>query len=761
MNVAYIANPSSIHDCKWINYFAKRYNVIVICSEAFVDSSYLNESVKVYRMLPEFPHKNIIKRNKTISSLKRIIKREKVEIIHTMYSFPNAFWVNLISFKNHIITTRGSDVLVDYKGLFNPLSSYSERLTNNYFIKQFHDSFNSAKFITSTSISQQTVVKEFVKDTGKLKLIRTGIDVSRFLKGFEKKMVTSDEIVIFSPRSMMPIYNIDIIIYAFNDVLKTYYNTKLVIINDVPNEPYADKMLALILKLGLSEKCIVTSKLSKQEMASWYIKSDIVVSIPKTDGSPNSVLEAMLAKKSVIMGDYAYDPQLFSGIPKLNANTKEELTSRIIELIKNPFSDKELNSNYRRVVQIANVENSTKEVEQLYLAMLSKNKVMKIHTLFIAAWYPNDRDETHGNFIKEHAKSIASFAKVSVVFIQFNKIGGLPNILIKEDTEGLLSEYYITINSPVRRFDVHDLLIKKAYKSIIKKIEAERRIDICHINVRDVYTKSVLDLKELNYPVVITEHFSHYHTGIYRLDAKGQEIERRDIKSWFSDKRIKVIMPVSKQLGEVLVDDFEVDKDKIIVIPNIASDCFYYKKKEKNKNIKLVLVANWHQPKNPILFLKCLTKISDNILDKLEIEWVGNGTQMDEVKLFFKNELKEVNVRFYGRKSKEFIADKFRAADFFVHPTDAENLPTVIIESLCCGTPVLTHNVNGIPELVNESNGIMCEAKNVELFRIGFLSMIDSYLKYDNEKIALAAQNKFNTKPVSSQFKKVYIEALK
>jgi glycosyltransferase involved in cell wall biosynthesis len=353
INIAYIANPTSIHDCKWINHFNKKHNIIIICSEFFKDSFYLDQGIKVYRILPEFPHKNIIKRNRILSTLNKIVENESIDIVHTMYAFPNAFWVNLIQFKNHIITTRGSDVLVDYKNLFKPHSSIKEQLTNKYFIKQFHDSFNNAKYITSTSISQQEIIRNFLIDHKKLKLIRTGIDISDFIEIVEKAKRNEIEAVIFSPRSMMPIYNIDIIIKAFNQVLKKHPKMKLVLINDVPNEIYASEILHLINKLGLVENCIVTNKLTKKEMVEWYMNSKVVVSIPRTDGSPNSVLEAMLARRSIIMGDYNYDSHLFSNIPKLKINTQEELTSKIVELIENPVDSKILDCNFKLGEQFA------------------------------------------------------------------------------------------------------------------------------------------------------------------------------------------------------------------------------------------------------------------------------------------------------------------------------------------------------------------------------------------------------------------------
>jgi glycosyltransferase involved in cell wall biosynthesis len=46
--------------------------------------------------------------------------------------------------------------------------------------------------------------------------------------------------------------------------------------------------------------------------------------------------------------------------------------------------------------------------------------------------------------------------------------------------------------------------------------------------------------------------------------------------------------------------------------------------------------------------------------------------------------------------------------DYFILPSDIDNLPNTILESFASGTPVVASNVGGIPELVeNEKTGYL------------------------------------------------------
>jgi glycosyltransferase involved in cell wall biosynthesis len=55
----------------------------------------------------------------------------------------------------------------------------------------------------------------------------------------------------------------------------------------------------------------------------------------------------------------------------------------------------------------------------------------------------------------------------------------------------------------------------------------------------------------------------------------------------------------------------------------------------------------------------------------------------------------------FGRVQKDRIMSLFySAADVFVAPTLEDNLPTTVLESLACGTPVIGSDVGGVPDMV-------------------------------------------------------------
>ena len=60
------------------------------------------------------------------------------------------------------------------------------------------------------------------------------------------------------------------------------------------------------------------------------------------------------------------------------------------------------------------------------------------------------------------------------------------------------------------------------------------------------------------------------------------------------------------------------------------------------------------------------------------------------------------------------LAEIYTAADVFVNPTREDTFPTVNIEALACGTPVVTFKTGGSPEILDETCGIIVPYNDVD-----------------------------------------------
>lgn len=378
------------------------------------------------------------------------------------------------------------------------------------------------------------------------------------------------------------------------------------------------------------------------------------------------------------------------------------------------------------------------------------------HILFIAGWC-----DPFGDFIKEHAYAIARYNKVSYVFIDFvksHKHWPFKSTMTFKAMQGV-EMYFIEIHSPVRRFGIFEWLNTRAYRKAIRAIESKQRIDVCHINVRTNITELVPSLPEIQkLPIVLTEHNTYYHYGIYQKytgDALKHEIER--IRNWLNLPALKYIMPVSHELANVLKQTWAIEERRIQVVPNVAAPQFIYKEKPVVPKLHIALMAIWKAPKHPMLMAKALQGLTVEERSKVYVNWMGGGPLLEEVKDYMAQHVTEVEVNYSGIVyDRLLVAQAMQSADVFVHPTDAENLPCVIIESLCCGTPVLSHAVNGVPELLNAQNGVLLTpGSHTEITQV-IRELLQKSRHFNRAQIAKEAGVKFSHEAVGMAYHEIY-----
>ena len=87
-------------------------------------------------------------------------------------------------------------------------------------------------------------------------------------------------------------------------------------------------------------------------------------------------------------------------------------------------------------------------------------------------------------------------------------------------------------------------------------------------------------------------------------------------------------------------------------------------------------------------------------------------------------------------KDSNKMRDIYNAADIFVLPTMADNFPNTIVESLLTGTPVASFYVGGVPEQINESNGILIEKRDPQSVATSLDQFFDNQGAYQSELIS-------------------------
>jgi len=123
----------------------------------------------------------------------------------------------------------------------------------------------------------------------------------------------------------------------------------------------------------------------------------------------------------------------------------------------------------------------------------------------------------------------------------------------------------------------------------------------------------------------------------------------------------------------------------------------------QSKKVVLGVAFNWEARKG----LDCIIELSKRLLDNYQIVLVGTNDNIDK-------QLPNNIISIHKTNNQRELAEIYTASDVFVNPTREENFPTVNMEALACGTPVVTFKTGGSPEIIDESCGSVVEKNDVD-----------------------------------------------
>lgn len=192
-------------------------------------------------------------------------------------------------------------------------------------------------------------------------------------------------------------------------------------------------------------------------------------------------------------------------------------------------------------------------------------------------------------------------------------------------------------------------------------------------------------------------------------------------KRWFTGIENMVIVTPSVWLKN-LVQQSMLKEYKVKVIPNgINTEIFKPRKSDfrmrnglKEKYIVLTCAMDWGEKKG----LDVIIELSQSLDDKFKIVMVGVNDQLKKI-------LPANIITISKTHNQEELAEIYSAADVFVNPTREDNYPTVNMEAIACGTPVVTFKVGGSYEMLDETCGIAVECNDIESMKNGIIFMCE------------------------------------
>ncbi|MEO5946066.1 MAG: glycosyltransferase [Chitinophagaceae bacterium] len=378
--------------------------------------------------------------------------------------------------------------------------------------------------------------------------------------------------------------------------------------------------------------------------------------------------------------------------------------------------------------------------------------------LWLCSWYPSKMEPFNGDFIQRHARAAALFNNIHVIHVTYDFPNAAENPGQELNSNGQLREHiiYFKKKKSVKAKLTNQLRWLALYKKAIRNyIIKNGKPDLVHIHVPIKAGVLALWMKK-NYkiPYIITEHWGIYNDVVEDSYASRGFAFKRYTKKIFqqASRFISVSDYLAKGVNSL------IGKKKYKIIPNtVDTDLFFYKEKETSV-FRFIHVSNMVALKNAEGILRSFKRfIQQNA--NTELIMIGdNAIQLKDFAISL--DFPVGSVKFLGEIPYMEVATEMQKADCLILFSNIENSPCVIGEALCCGLPVITTNVGGIPELVDQSNALIIKPKDEEALTDAMHEMASGIKNYDRKKIAENAIGKFSYSVIGKQIDAVYEEIL-
>ena len=176
-------------------------------------------------------------------------------------------------------------------------------------------------------------------------------------------------------------------------------------------------------------------------------------------------------------------------------------------------------------------------------------------------------------------------------------------------------------------------------------------------------------------------------------------------------ERIDKVFAISYHGEKYLFDRYKIPENRIALSKLGVDDPGFNAACPDDQAIHIVSCSFLVSAKRVDLLMEGIQELADRRPD-LPIEWshLGDGALLIQLEAKARSLFTpSVKYRFYGRLPQNGIIKFYREhpVDVFINVSKSEGIPVSIMEAQSCGIPVIGAAVGGVPEIVNNENGIL------------------------------------------------------
>ena len=323
MRLVFFGDGKSVHIVRWLSFFKSRgHEVHLLSEQPAKEDGIVWHNLTGILNVSGFKGLRLLKR---IRRIKRLVAEIKPDLIHAHYLFPYGLWAGVSGLRPLVLSVWGSDVYIDAK---NPVRRMLVRPV-----------LSRADLVTADSEDLCRAAVNIGAPPEKTEYFPWGVDTKMFMPG--RKNIARKQLgidrgpVIISTRNLEKLYNIDEVISAMPEIIRHFPEAKLMILGAGSME---EKLKNMVKEKGLSGAVVFAGQKQFHQMPDYFSAADLFISIPSSDATSMSLLEAMSSGLAIIASDLPSNREWIKNgwNGRIVPADPKKLSSAVIETFSSP-----------------------------------------------------------------------------------------------------------------------------------------------------------------------------------------------------------------------------------------------------------------------------------------------------------------------------------------------------------------------------------------------------------------------------------------
>ena len=367
--------------------------------------------------------------------------------------------------------------------------------------------------------------------------------------------------------------------------------------------------------------------------------------------------------------------------------------------------------------------------------------------LIVPSWYPTNIHPESGTFFRDRAKILqqCGFSITIATHILHStkdilKFKQNDNNINPEVDDGVVVYKTESINPfpkmPNKTFNHY----KKLILSLVKNVINISKPEFVFIN-SSLYGGAALAkyLHSEMIPFMVSEHLKEFI-----LKNQFSLFQKECINECYNYS--SKIITTSKVLKNEIINNFNINSKRVLLIPNPADTKYFLPKRSKTGDtFTFISVALLRPEKRLDILIKAFAILSKHI-PNIVLTVIGDGPEKNKLKLLSHKLGVNNRINFIGYQNKIAVSDILRDHDALVLSSDVETFGVVIVEAMSVGLPVIATKCGGPESIVVAETGVLVDSNDKNKLSVAMKNMIEDYNNYDSNTIRQIAINIYGDK---------------